>query len=94
VSDQQKRGRPPDLRGGGPTPEAANHHPNTIRHHPNGFSHRSVHQPAIGRYAIGWCDGFTAGAVDALRCVGRELPPETWHIVETVCDRYAAVADG
>ena len=42
----------------------------------------------IGRYTAGWRDGFTAGAVDALRVAGRYLPVETWHIIEQLANQY------
>ena len=83
---------PPDRRGGAPTPESADHHPTTTRYRFRSNSHSIGHQPAVGRYAAGWQHGFTAGALDALRLVGRQLPPESWAIVEQLADAYEAVA--
>jgi hypothetical protein len=84
---------PPDRRGGAPTPESARHHhrrQSFIKdQHPQGIAgHRH-----LGRYASGWRDGFTAGAVDALRVVGRRLPVETWHVIEALADQYELAAD-
>jgi hypothetical protein len=80
----------PPERGGAPTPESAGHHhlSKTTRHDPSGISYRSGHQLAIGRYATGWRHGFTAGALDALRLAGRQLPPESWVGIEQLADRY------
>jgi hypothetical protein len=96
VSRTLNLGRPPDERGGGPTPETASHHnqPTTTRHHPSGISYRSGYQRAIGRYASGWRDGFTAGAIDALRQAGRQLPPESWHLVEALANAYELAGGG
>jgi hypothetical protein len=88
VNRKQNRGRPPDEWDGAPTAGSADHHPNTTRHHPSGISHRSGHRPALGRYAAGWRHGFTAGAIDALRCAGRQLPPEAWNVLEELADAY------
>ncbi len=58
----------------------------------------------VGRYTAGWKDGFTAGAVDALRRAGRWLPgdpdtwPEIWAALDVLADAYQLaggdVADG
>ncbi len=58
----------------------------------------------VGRYTTGWKDGFTAGAVDALRRAGRWLPgdpdtwPEIWAALDALADAYQLaggdVADG
>jgi hypothetical protein len=42
-----------------------------------------------GLYGSGWCDGFRAGAADALRQAGRRLPLEAWLVVEQLADEYA-----
>jgi hypothetical protein len=47
----------------------------------------------LGLYTSGWKDGFTAGAVDALRQAGRKLPVEVWHVVEELADAYELAAD-
>jgi hypothetical protein len=51
-------------------------------------------RPRLGRYAAGWRHGFTAGAVDALRVAGRQLPPESWHVVEALADAYELAGGG
>ena len=86
---------PPDRRGGAPTPESARRHhrrqsPLSRDQHPQGIA-APRH---LGRYASGWRDGFAAGAADALRCAGRQLPPETWAILEDLADAYELAGDG
>jgi hypothetical protein len=50
--------------------------------------HSMPRRPQLGRYAAGWRHGFTAGAVDALRQAGRQLPPESWQVVEALAETY------
>ena len=61
----------------------------THTRHPQG----TTAPPRIGRYGSGWRDGFTAGAIDALRVAGRHLPVEQWHVVEMLADAYELAAD-
>lgn len=75
--------------GGDPIPEAAgHHHPITARHHPNGTFNANTRRSHIGRYAHAWRYGFGCGFRDALRLAARELPPDTWHTLEQLADRY------
>jgi len=57
--------------------------------HPQG----TTTPPRIGRYAAGWRDGFTAGAIDGLRRAGRWLPPDPdlWQVLEDLADAYTLV---
>lgn len=41
-----------------------------------------------GAYSQGWRAGFTAGAIDALRQAGRQLPPETWWTLDKLAQQY------
>ncbi|HUH70029.1 MAG TPA: hypothetical protein VLZ05_14940 [Mycobacterium sp.] len=75
----------------------------TNLHRPRHFNAAAGRWPAgghvetrSGAYADGWRDGFTAGAIDALRQAGRELPPETWYPLEKLSERYerAHAGDG
>jgi hypothetical protein len=58
----------------------------------SGYFDPKTRRPRLGVYGTGWCDGFRAGAVDALRLAGRQLPPESWHVVEALADAYRVVA--
>jgi hypothetical protein len=86
-------GPPDEGRPSVPEPRASRHHrrQSLIKdQHPQGIA-APRH---LGRYASGWRDGFTAGAVDALRCAGRRLPVETWHIIEDLAEQYELAGDG
>jgi hypothetical protein len=79
--------------GGAPTSESADHHHHQSltkdQHQKGNAAHRH-----IGRYTCGWRDGFTAGAIDALRLAARRLPPEAWNVLDKLADQYAlAVRD-
>lgn len=52
-------------------------------------SRRAPRSMRNGLYGSGWCDGFRAGAADALRQAGRRLPLEAWLVVEQLADEYA-----
>jgi hypothetical protein len=52
-----------------------------------------IRQRDHGRYARAWREGFTSGAVDALRCARRRLPPETWPTLEQLADAYERASE-
>lgn len=49
-----------------------------------------------GRYGTGWREGFTAGAVDALRLAARRIDdPHVWRVLDELASDYdLAGSDG
>jgi hypothetical protein len=81
---------PPGEGEGAHTPADARHrHHQTTGYHTSGIAHRSTRRRHIGLYASGWRDGFSAGAVDALRLAAREIDdPHLWCVLDRLADRY------
>lgn len=90
AGDHDLRGEPMNARAGPPEKEAARN-----RHEPGRQPRNAFHMPAYraprrqcGRYADAWREGFAVGFQDALRLAARELPPETWAVLEQLAQRY------
>jgi hypothetical protein len=68
--------------------------PATAKKQKSAQPHCIAGRPRVGRYALAWREGFTAGAIDALRLAGRRLPAEAWNVLDELADAYElAVGD-
>lgn len=86
--------RPPEERGGAPTPESARHHQRQPLTKED--QHRQFNRPGrqCGRHADTFRWGFAHGFKDALRLAAREIDdPDVWAVLDRIADQYELAAD-
>lgn len=67
----------------------ASHRQETGYAHSSATSRQWRRGATVGRYAHAWRDGFTRGALDALRVAQREIDdPHAWLLLSRLADRY------